>query len=326
MMNEPVDRTQRMQRALVSLRGLAVGDAFGEQFFGPPGFVAERLAAREIPPPRWPYTDDTAMALSVVDVLAEFGRIEQDALARAFAARHDEEPNRGYGAGARQLLRAFSQGLSWREVAPAAFGGAGSHGTGAALRAGPIGAYFAEDIERTIAEATAASVVTHAHPEGIAGAVAVALGAAYAVRSADQARTADGGVQTKTAPASAGSLLAFVEKHMPAGETRLGVRKALAMPEGTSIAHAASVLGSGLRISAADTVPFALWCAARHLDDYESAIWDTVEGLGDRDTTCAIVGSIVALRTGADAIPERWRISAEPLGLRYHPDPDAWDQ
>lgn len=306
-----------MRRALLSLRGLAVGDAFGEQFFGPPGFVAERLASREIPPPRWPYTDDTAMALSVVDVLAEFGRIEQDALARAFAARHEEEPDRGYGAGARGLLRAFSGGLSWREVAPAAFGGAGSHGNGAAMRAGPIGAYFAEDIERTIAEATASAEITHAHPEGIAGAVAVALGAAYAVQAAD------GGVRTGGAPDR--SLLAFVEKHMPAGETRLGLRKALAMPEGTSVVHAASVLGSGHRISAADTVPFALWCAARHLDDYESALWDTVSGLGDRDTTCAIVGGIVVLRTGAGAIPERWLISAEPLGLRYHPDPEEWD-
>jgi ADP-ribosylglycohydrolase len=61
---------------------------------------------------------------------------------------------------------------------------------------------------------------------------------------------------------------------------------------------AARLLGSGLKGTAPDTVPFALWCAARHIDHYEQALWATVSGLGDRDTTCAIVGGVVALATG----------------------------
>jgi hypothetical protein len=56
-------------------------------------------------------------------------------------------------------------------------------------------------------------------------------------------------------------------------------------------------------LSAQDTVPFALWCAARHLDDYAEALRLTVSGLGDRDTTCAIVGGIVACFTGEEGIP-----------------------
>jgi ADP-ribosylglycohydrolase len=66
------------------------------------------------------------------------------------------------------------------------------------------------------------------------------------------------------------------------------------------------------RVSAPDTVPFALWCAARHLDDYVEAMWQTVSGLGDRDTTCAIVGGIVAA-AGA-GVPSDWRASREPFG------------
>ncbi|HEY9611981.1 ADP-ribosylglycohydrolase family protein [Allocoleopsis sp.] len=44
-----------------------------------------------------------------------------------------------------------------------------------------------------------------------------------------------------------------------------------------------AVLGNGDRISAQDTVPFALWCAAQHLDNYQEALWLTVKGLGDRE-------------------------------------------
>ena len=35
----------------------------------------------------------------------------------------------------------------------------------------------------------------------------------------------------------------------------------------------------------------------------EDALWLTVSGLGDRDTTCAIVGSIVVLSAGIESIP-----------------------
>lgn len=66
-----------------------------------------------------------------------------------------------------------------------------------------------------------------------------------------------------------------------------------------------------------DTVPFCMWCAARHLFDFEEAMWTTVAGLGDRDTTCAIVGGIVAMST-AKPIPEAWKKSREKLYL-------AWD-
>ena len=75
------------------------------------------------------------------------------------------------------------------------------------------------------------------------------------------------------------------------------------------------VLGTGSKVTAADTVPFSLWCAARHLGDYEEALWTTVSGLGDRDTTCAIVGGIVALSCDPTVIPAAWFAAREPLAL-----------
>jgi ADP-ribosylglycohydrolase len=74
-----------------------------------------------------------------------------------------------------------------------------------------------------------------------------------------------------------------------------------------------AALGNGTGVSAQDTVPFALWCAGQRLGSFEEALWLTVSGLGDRDTTCAIVGGIVALYAGSEAIPAEWLQSRESL-------------
>jgi ADP-ribosylglycohydrolase len=68
-----------------------------------------------------------------------------------------------------------------------------------------------------------------------------------------------------------------------------------------------------VKITAPDTVPFALWLAARNLGDYERALWEGVAGLGDTDTVCAITGGVVVLATGVKGIPAAWRRAREPL-------------
>ncbi|WP_160311584.1 ADP-ribosylglycohydrolase family protein, partial [Streptacidiphilus melanogenes] len=73
------------------------------------------------------------------------------------------------------------------------------------------------------------------------------------------------------------------------------------------------VLGRGQAVRAGDTVPFALWSAAQHLDDLPGALWSTAAGLGDVDTTCAITGGVVAARTGLGAVPAEWMSRREPL-------------
>jgi ADP-ribosylglycohydrolase len=42
-------------------------------------------------------------------------------------------------------------------------------------------------------------------------------------------------------------------------------------------------------------------------------LWGAVDGGGDIDTNCAIVGGIVAMRVGAGAIPAEWLRRREPL-------------
>ena len=84
-----------LSRAWLSLDGLSVGDAFGERFFGPTNEVWQRISRRDLPHAPWTYTDDTEMALSIVEILQECGIIDQDLLATRFANRM--QANRGYG-------------------------------------------------------------------------------------------------------------------------------------------------------------------------------------------------------------------------------------
>lgn len=294
----------RLQRALVSLEGLSVGDAFGERFFLPPSTATAMVEQRTVPPGPWNYTDDTEMALSIVQVLNEHGRIDQEALARLFGIRYRDNPYRGYGGTAHDILQALHEGAPWRRVSSQVFGGTGSMGNGGAMRVAPLGAWFADDLARVVSEARASAEVTHFHPEGQAGAIAVAVAAAWAYR------------WRETRPPAA-QLFEAVLEHTPPGATRRGLQKAQALPLETSPGLAARELGSGQRIISEDTVPYSVWCAVRHLEDYEEALWSTVSGFGDRDTTCAIVGGIVASSAGREAIPPAWREAREPLPKRF---------
>ena len=105
----------------------------------------------------------------------------------------------------------------------------------------------------------------------------------------------------------------MVLPHVPDSVVREKIRHARALSPSASVTLAISALGNGSQISAQDTVPFVLWCAGQHLDSYEDALWLTVSGLGDRDTTCAMVGGIVTLSAGLDSIPADWRAAREPL-------------
>jgi ADP-ribosylglycohydrolase len=283
-----------------SLLGLAVGDAFGEAMSGKSAASADRAVHRVLPSPRpWPWTDDTAMASSVVEILARHGHIDPDALIAAFVRRWKEEPLRGYGRGAVRLLTLVNQGADWRKEAAGLFHGTGSYGNGAAMRAAPIGAWFWHDLDRVRVEAVRSAETTHAHPDGAAGAVAVAVAAALVTQ---------GG--------ALGSAFSDVIRLTPPGPTRDGLRRGADTDPGRDAASVGRELGTGLDAASHDTVPFALWVAARHPDNYEDALWTATAQPGDRDTLGAIVGGIVVLATGEGGIPPAWRAATEGV-----PDP-----
>lgn len=165
------------------------------------------------------------------------------------------------------------------------------------MRVAPLGAYFAGDIDRVAREAAASAEVTHMHPDGVAGAIAVAVAAALRV-SKPELRGAE--------------LLDAVATRIPAGpvQERIGVGRSLG-PAGAS--SAAAALGNGSETSALDTVPFCLWVVAEHPGDFAEALWVTAGAGGDIDTTCAIVGGILGAGLEVSALPGELRDRCEPL-------------
>lgn len=302
----PADHTTRMARVRLALDGLSVGDAYGEQFFREPTRLHLLDDLPYVPPGEWYYTDDTEMALGIAEVLDRHGRINQEDLARTFARRFRLNPSRGYGPGAIRLLNGLAIGGEWRLESRALFSGMGSFGNGSAMRVAPVGAYFAEDGFATVAEqARLSAEVTHRHPEGIAGGIAIALAAAYAWRN--RGNRAD--------EAARRGLFTAVLEYTPTGEVRDAVERAAIIEPGLSPQGVSSLLGNGTRVSCQDTVPYCLWVIARHLNDYPAAVWNAIRVGGDIDTTAAIVGGVVALAVGREGVPHDWLASREELTL-----------
>jgi ADP-ribosylglycohydrolase len=286
-----MEKNISLAKAKRSLQGLSVGDAFGELFFR---ISPYETTSSQLPSGIWRWTDDTHMALSIVEVLEKYSCINQDALAQAFARRFIQEPHRGYAGGAMRLLTQISTGGNWRDLSPRLFG-SGSFGNGSAMRVAPVGGYFFNDREQAAEQAQLSAIVTHAHIEGQAGAIAVAVSAAIAAND--------------TFP-KGNDFLREVLPYVPDGLTKDRIQLAMQISS-DDINTARQKLGTRNEVSSQDTVPFCLWCSAHNLDNFEQALWLTAKGFGDVDTTCAIVGGIVAL--SAKEIPTLWLQRREPL-------------
>jgi len=288
----------------LSLDGLGLGDALGEMLAYRFETACEYLKGRNLPAGPWFHTDDTEMAISIATVLKVHGHIHQDALARRFVHRFGNDPDRGYGRMTRIQMRQIIEGAHWRNTSTKAFGGQGSMGNGGAMRVAPLGAYFADDLKRCAAEARDSSMVTHTHPEGIAGTVAVAIAAAMAWQLKD--------IRDATRPQH---FFDAILKHTPESKVRRGILIASQTTPDIEVAQVARVLGNGSLVTAPDTVPFCLWVAAHHPYDYVNALAQTIRAGGDCDTNAAIVGGIVALSAGREAIPSEWLEARENVQI-----------
>jgi poly(ADP-ribose) glycohydrolase ARH3 len=265
-------------RFVGSLLGLALADALGARYEGRAGGpVAWSEIARGAGPLCW--TDDTQMALALAESLLARGGVDPDDLARRWA--EGMEDFRGYGPGTRELLRRVRAGAPWREVNRSLFP-EGSLGNGAAMRAGPLGLRFHHDAVARREATVAASLVTHAHPLGIEGAVLVAQAVALAL--ADRL-TLDGVADACREPEY---------------RQRLAVAADL-LAAGAPVASARARLGHA--VLAHESAVTAVFVACRVPDDFAALVEYVVDLGGDTDTIGAMAGAIFGARHGVRALP-----------------------
>lgn len=272
-----------------ALLGTFVGDALGMPYERRRGdAIPERIEMRDGRAPAGSYTDDTQMMIGLTESLLRRGRIEPADLARTFSAHY--EPARGYGSGTRAVMSLWDEGVRVEDAAGRIRDGRGSQGNGAAMRVAPVGVRFWRDEARVMGEARRSALVTHAHPEGAAGAVVQAVAVAAAIAGDDP---------VDAARAAAGPC--------PLGDRLDGLMAA------TGGGLDPSRLGGPDRCvpsSATASVAVAVLVGGR-ADSFEQAVTVAVRCGGDTDTVAAMAGAIAGARFGAGSIPSRWHAVLE---------------
>lgn len=296
--------SERIELAKKSVKGISIGDAFGESFFGETDKIMNHLQNKSIPESNWEFTDDTIMSIAILKELEIEGGINQNELINRFIKNHNIDPNRGYGATARRLLRQVELGKNWTEASRNVFDGMGSMGNGASMRVGPIGAFHFDDLDKVKDLAKKSAEITHSNLEGICGAIAVSIASAIATR-----------IKLNNETFTPKEFLRLIIEELPDSDTKSKLNKSLSIPYSYNIETVKSILGNGIKMLSQDTVPFALWCASYNLNNFEDSIWKAVSILGDRDTICAIVGGITIMSSYENNIPIKWRKLVEKFEL-----------
>ena len=193
------------------------------------------------------FTDDTAMTVAIAQAILTDGDY-----ARAMRSVGQRYPLAGYG-------RAFQDWLFDESIGPY-----GSHGNGAAMRASPIGA-AARSIEEALTEARRCAALTHDHPDGIAGAEAVAMGV-------------------------------FLARN---GASKDEMRREISARTGYDLARTLAEIRPAYTwdVAARRSVPEAIVCFLE-ADGFEDAVRNAVSLGGDADTMACIAGALAEAHWG----------------------------
>jgi len=292
-------RTNKLLLASKSLKGISIGDAFGESFFGEESLIKTHIHQRIIPESSLDFTDDTIMTIAVFKSLEKFGKINQYFLAEEFTKNYYLDINRGYGPSMHQYFRAIKSGENWKDVSYSKFEGQGSMGNGGAMRAALIGAYFYDDLVQLKQNAELSCEVTHANKEAIEGTKAIALAAAFAVQE-----------KVGLIQLNQQDFVQRIQNELDDSDMKSKLNKVLYLDGNPSVKLLVKTLGNGIKMTVQDTVPIVIWMLSRYRNNFEECLWNIVSALGDRDTTCAMAGGISILCCGENTIPD-WTNNVE---------------
>ncbi len=288
------------ERTRAALLGLALGDAYGRSL----EFVSgDRVRTRPvvIPSSEFMWTDDTHMSLYLVEALAAVGRarlrpLSEDDLGRAVGDAfvrwsHDPlTPSTAPGNTCLAGAAAFESHGDWRTS-----GVRRSDGCGAVMRIAPLPALL--EGADLVAAARVQALVTHAHPNAPAAAVAACLllrdlleGAPLA---ADTVKDTLG--RLRDLPESTETVESALEAALEqAVRPDLEWLDEAGIPDGDGGWRSPSALG------------LALVAALRWGDDFSVAVEKAARIDGDSDSVACLAGMFVGAARGMGSLPTAW--------------------
>ncbi|MBN1577817.1 MAG: ADP-ribosylglycohydrolase family protein [Chitinispirillaceae bacterium] len=281
--------------------GMLAGDALGFRFNdkGPdeiPPLDMEYIRAH---PPK-NYTDDSQMAISVLEEMTENGLIDQSSLRDRFLRRFS--PWRSYGGGMLEVIERWRDGEAIESTAASLYNGSGNFGDGAAVRVAPIPLFFQLDETAALQkEVDRCVLLTHTHPYGRAGALLHATAILLALNDV---------------PENDWITRIFKLPIESAFKIKLG-RVAQCLDRKASANESAKEIGNGPQ--AIEAVPAALFSVLRHPDSFLDAFLFSISMGGDTDTIGAMTGALAGARMGAARIPDELleQIENEKEGLDF---------
>jgi poly(ADP-ribose) glycohydrolase ARH3 len=265
------------------------------------------------------YTDDTAMARQIALSFVEERKLDTGSIARRFTEEYFTEPARGYGGAVRAVFKALREEDCSEPHGPAArqFGGSGSYGNGAGMRAHPVALAMALGAtEAEVAEkARAVARITHSHELGVLGGAAQTVAVWHALR---------GGKVEDVREAVEGLVEDSIDWSMKMGVIHRSLGVDTDSDEGLEevVLGGEEAQGLGNGVEALHSVPTALFCFLKVLGDevtfpgevegertpeaaqrlFESVLVLAVRCGGDTDTIASMACAIAGAALGQQAI------------------------
>lgn len=235
------------------------------------------------------FSDDTQMSLMVAESLVSNNGFKPEDLAARYVEWMSSGRARGWGKTTLAAVQNLMAGKPYTES-----GIAGSTGNGTAMRAAPFGVFYRDDLETLIKVVKIDSAITHASEEAEAGALAIALAAAYAARKEFK----------RNDPASV--LLEKIHPHLPDSKVKNTIYSLDSLISSPFIPPAQALKVLGTKANVKETVPAALYCFLKCKKGFWEAVETAIRAGGDTDTTAAIVGALCGARDGTMDMLDSW--------------------
>ncbi|XP_069827760.1 ADP-ribosylhydrolase ARH3 isoform X2 [Dendropsophus ebraccatus] len=311
-----------------SLLGALLGDCLGAIFEGNENvsveFVLTFLHGLDSGADELMYTDDTAMARSVVLSLLEKPPFDEKDLAQRFTTEYFRDPDRGYGMGVVHVFEKLQSGEYHSVFTPAKeqFNGKGSYGNGAAMRVVGIPLAF-PNIQDIIKYAKISGELTHSSSLGYNGAILLALAVHYALQGNLSRESFLEHLLSNMQEVEADEKSRSDAIELELGEfpycSRLKKIKEFLDQGNVSRKDVVDELGHG--IAALESVPTAIYSFLRCMDPVDdlpkemnslqrTIIFCILLG-GDTDTIATMAGAIAGAYHGEDQVPEIWKKKSE---------------
>lgn len=189
-----------------------------------------------------------------------------------------------------------------------------SKGSGAVMRAAPVGLYFYEDSKMAFRIGCESGAITHGHPSGYLPAGFLAYLIAEIISGASLECAVTGGLEE-------------LSGYEGSRETCEAVMRAvsLAKNQDQSVGRSDQEISDLIDIEAIgggwtgeEALALAVYCAMRYPDNFEAAMFLAINHNGNSDTVAAICGNILGAYLGSLEIPFNWILQLELADLMVH--------